>query len=131
MKRLMIAAALALAACNDMPHQKAAPEPEAAVAPAPAPAPTDAWIGQWPGVEGTYLKIEPGAAPGTYTLTQGTLDGVNVWQGTAAGDAIAFTRAEGAAPESIRATTGAETGLKWLLEKTDCLTIKTGEGYCR
>jgi hypothetical protein len=131
MKRLTIAAVLALAACNDMPHQKAAAGEEAPIAVAPAPLPTDAWIGQWPGVEGTYLKIEAGPTPGAYTLTQGTLDGVNVWQGTAAGDAIAFTRAEGAAAETIRATGGAETGLKWLLEKTDCLTIKSGEGYCR
>ena len=33
--------------------------------------------------------------------------------------------------ESIAATTGDETGMKWLAGKTNCLTIKVGEGYCR
>ena len=33
--------------------------------------------------------------------------------------------------ESIRATRGPETGMKWLVDKSDCLTIRTGEGFCR
>ncbi len=28
-------------------------------------------------------------------------------------------------------TNGAETGMKWLSEKANCLTISPGEGYCR
>ncbi len=32
---------------------------------------------------------------------------------------------------TIRATSGAETGMKWLSDKLDCLTIRPGEGYCR
>jgi len=34
-------------------------------------------------------------------------------------------------PESIRAATGDETGLKWLAGKQNCLMIQQGEGFCR
>jgi hypothetical protein len=33
--------------------------------------------------------------------------------------------------ESIRATDGPATGMKWLSDKSNCLTIRSGEGYCR
>jgi len=33
--------------------------------------------------------------------------------------------------ESIRATDGEQTGMKWLREKANCLTVRSGEGYCR
>lgn len=123
MKRLVLVAVLAVAACGEVRVE------EETRAPAPVAAATDAWIGQWPGVEGTFLKVEAGAAAGTYTLTQGTLDGVNTYQGAADGTVIAFER--NGIRETVRAGSGADTGLKWLAEKTDCLVIKDGEGYCR
>lgn len=131
-QHLVIAVLAALAACGPQaPAPEAATESTAEPAPGAAPLPTDAWLGDWPGVEGTYLKIAAGPSPGQYTLTQGTLDGVHTYQGAAAGERIAFTRTPGAPPEHVRAGTGAETGLKWLADKTDCLVIKDGEGYCR
>lgn len=96
---------------------------------APASLPTDAWIGKWVGVEGLALDIGPGAAPGRYRLNVSLLDGANDYEGTADGDVIRFTR-DGAG-ETIRKASGAETGLKWLADKKDCLMIQAGEGFCR
>ena len=50
------------------------------------------------------------------------------FQGNAAGEQIEFVR--DGVKESLRATNGAETGMKWLIEKSDCLTVRAGEGYC-
>jgi hypothetical protein len=33
--------------------------------------------------------------------------------------------------EVIRATNGNGTGMKWLVGKADCLTVRVGEGYCK
>ena len=106
----------------------------ASVAPPPAPGPsaapaTDKWLGKWPGVEGTYLQLDPGAAPGLYKLTIADLDGPQTFAATAAGDSINFSRNN--VIETIRAGDGKATGMKWLTEKPDCLVIKTGEGFCR
>lgn len=129
-------AALALAACQPAPAAKsgdaAKSEDAAALALAagkkPAPA-TDAWLGDWTGVEGTMLKIDVGAGPGVYAITETTLDGPVNFTGTADGEVIRFERA--GAPESIRAGDGAATGLKYLDGKTNCLVIREGEGFCR
>jgi hypothetical protein len=88
---------------------------------------TDLWLGQWTGPEGTFLRLEGGN--GQYEITIQDLDGPQSFQGRTAGDRILFER-KGVA-ESIRATNGAETGMKWLAEKSNCLTVRTGEGYCR
>ena len=88
---------------------------------------TDAWIGRWNGPEGTYLEIA--GAAGAYEITVKDLDAARTFNGAAAGNRIEFRR-DGTA-ESIRATTGDETGMKWLAGKTNCLTINAGEGYCR
>jgi len=121
----MAAIAVALAACQDR-------TPEAAPAPAPtpaAPAPaTDAWLGQWNGPEGTYLRLA--GSGGQYEVTIRNLDGPRTFPGKAAGDErIEFER--DGVKESLRATHGAETGMKWLSEKKNCLTVRSGEGYCR
>ena len=105
-------ALLVLAGCND----RDAAEPA-----------TDKWLGQWNGPEGTFLRLEGGK--GRYTITIQDLDGARIYQGNSAGDQIHFDR--NGATESIRATDGVGTGMKWLSEKSDCLTIHTGEGYCR
>jgi hypothetical protein len=57
------------------------------------------------------------------------MDGTTTHEGTGTADGISFMR-DGQA-ETIRAGTGADTGLKWLADKTDCLIIKPGEAFCR
>jgi len=90
------------------------------------------WIGRWKGVEGLTLTIaaDPAKRPGHYRLTDRyTLDDHGVFDGVGKGDTILFTRPDG--PQVLRATDGKATGLKYLADKTDCLTVKSGEGYCR
>jgi len=91
--------------------------------------PTDAWTGKWVGVEGLVLDIQPGDGPGKYALAVTLLDGTDNYEGTAAGETISFTR--DGKTETIRKATGDETGLKYLAGKTNCLMIKSGEGFCR
>ena len=88
---------------------------------------TDGWVGQWNGPEGTYLSISGGN--GRYYLTIKNLDGPRSFKATAAGEQIDFER-DGAI-ETLKATDGQGTGMKWLAEKTNCLTVKAGEGFCR
>jgi hypothetical protein len=88
---------------------------------------TDEWLGQWNGPEGTFLRLEGGK--GRYKITIQDLDGPRTYQGTTVGAQIQFDR--NGETESIRATSGPETGMKWLIDKADCLTVQPGEGYCR
>jgi hypothetical protein len=88
---------------------------------------TDLWLGQWNGPEGTFLRIAGGK--GTYELTIQDLDGSRNFNGHAAGESIQFER--NGVQESLHATTGSETGMKWLSDKKNCLTVRMGEGYCR
>jgi len=90
---------------------------------------TDGWVGKWIGVEGLVLDIQPAGERGHYVLSVTLLDGTNSYDGSADGDVIRFTR--NGRPESIRAATGDETGLKWLAGKQNCLMIQQGEGFCR
>jgi hypothetical protein len=126
-----ITGALALAACQDRTPEAApaagAGSP-AGSAPAPVPAPaTDAWLGQWNGPEGTYLQLA--GSGGEYEVTIRNLDGPRTFPGKAVGERIEFER--DGVKESLRATNGAETGMKWLSEKKNCVTVRAGEGYCR
>lgn len=90
----------------------------------------DGWIGRWRGVEGLNLVIARADAPGRYTLEmQYSLDQKGSFEGTATAEGIAFTRPDG--EQVLKATDGDATGLKWLAGKKDCLTVKSGEGYCR
>lgn len=121
----------ALAACQDRTPEAtpaAGASTPAAPAPTPAPAPaTDAWLGQWNGPEGTYLQLA--GSGGQYEVTIRNLDGPRTFPGKAAGERIEFER--DGVKESLHATNGAETGMKWLSEKKNCLTVRAGEGYCR
>ena len=132
---------LSLAACQPQAQPAAPPAakapPAAPVAP-PAPPPpdmappaaatgTDAWIGKWMGPEGTFLDVEKSDAG--YQLTISDLDGLKFFQGKRAGEAIEFERK--GKTESLKATDGKATGMKWLADKTNCLTIHAGEGFCR
>ena len=103
----------------------AASPPPAAVTPGTPP--TDRWIGQWDGPEGTSLVI--GGGDGAYELVISNLDGPRRFPARAEGERILFTR--DGVDESLRATNGVDTGMKWLGEKTQCLTVRSGEGYCR
>ncbi|WP_238147238.1 hypothetical protein [Rhizorhabdus dicambivorans] len=90
---------------------------------------TDAWVGKWIGVEGLVLDIQPAGERGHYVLSVTLLDGTKSYDGVADGDLIRFTR--NGRPESVRAATGDQTGLKWLAGKQNCLMIQQGEGFCR
>jgi predicted small lipoprotein YifL len=126
-----MALALAVAGCQDRGTDAAPPAavspPAATSAPAVSKPATDLWVGQWNGPEGTFLALAGGG--GQYEVTIRNLDGPRSFAGTAAGDRIGFER--DGVKESVRATNGAETGMKWLAEKKNCLTVRAGEGYCR
>ena len=125
-------AVLLLAGCGRSEPEKAQPAPHGAQPPAPKPrdtSVTDSWVGKWVGVEGLAIDIEPRGAAGRYRLTVHLLDGVEQFAGEADGDVIRFDR--NGKPAVLRHVTGAETGLKWLAEKKDCLMIEPGEGFCR
>jgi hypothetical protein len=92
-----------------------------------APPATDRWLGRWTGPEGTYLDIAGTA--GAYEITIQDLDRARMFAGSARGDHIEFQR-DGTL-EFLTATSGDETGMKWLAGKANCLTVKRGEGYCR
>lgn len=92
----------------------------------------DAWIGTWTGVEGLMLKIERGAAPGRYRITNKWSlddDATGVFDAYATASGIAFRRSDGR--KRLHAGDGEATGLKWLAGKKDCLIVAPGEGYCR
>jgi hypothetical protein len=93
----------------------------------PAGTATDVWVGRWNGPEGTYLDLAGGN--GAYEVTIKDLDSARTFVGAATRDRVEFRR--DGVTESIRATNGDATGMKWLAGKTRCLTIKPGEGYCR
>jgi len=88
---------------------------------------TDDWVGTWNGPEGTFLRIDGGK--GTYEITVQNLDGPRSFRGSALGGQVRFER--DGIKEAIRATNGADTGMKWLAGKSNCLTVRPGEGYCR
>lgn len=122
-----LAVTLGFAGCSDRDTEAPPPAPAAPV-PTPAPSPaTDQWIGQWNGPEGSFVRITGGS--GHYEVTVQNLDGPRTFAGTATGDAIAFER--DGRRETLRASTGERTGMKWLAGKKDCLMVRAGEGYCR
>jgi hypothetical protein len=116
------------------PASAAAENATAAAAAMPAaPAPTvsaslaDAWLGTWTGPEGTSLEIGHDGAG--YALKITSLDGPGDYYGIGTPAGISFER--NGTTEALHAGTGAETGMKWLAGKSDCLVVRAGEGYCR
>ena len=95
--------------------------------PAAGSRPTDAWLGQWIGPEGTYLLLSRNGEK--YVVKVQSLDGPATYEGVASGEKIQFERQ--GKTEFIHAGNGEETEMKWLLDKKNCLIIKTGEGFCR
>ena len=125
---LPLLATCLLAACGRTENEPAALPQNAAPAPASSTVdPTDRWTGKWLGPEGTFLEVE--GSGGKYRITVRNLDGARTFEGVRRGDGISFER-DGVS-ESIRAGSGAETGMKWLADKKDCLVVKPGDGYCR
>lgn len=115
---------LLLTACND----KTAPSTSNIVSSTSAtPVATDAWVGKWNGPEGTFLEISGGN--GNYTITIQDLDGPKQFQGKNNGSEISFER--NGTMEAIQSSNGTDTGMKWLAEKSDCLRVRLGEGWCR
>jgi hypothetical protein len=121
-----LALTLALGGCTDgnAPSDSSSAVSSGETSTPPA---TDGWLGQWNGPEGTFLRLAGGK--GRYDITIQDLDGPRTYQGIADGAQIRFDR--NGTKESIRASSGEETGMKWLRDKSDCLTIRPGEGYCR
>ncbi len=117
---------LLLTACND----KAAPTASntaASAAAATTSITTDTWVGKWNGPEGTFLEIS--GANGSYMITIQDLDGPKQFQGKNNGNEISFER--NGTTEAIQPSNGTDTGMKWLAEKSDCLRVRLGEGWCR
>jgi hypothetical protein len=128
------------------PSPSASPSASPSVSPSGSPAnKIDSWVGKWPGVEGTYLtitkkvedKTKPMANPGTvtageekFTIVLANLDKPTTYEGIAKGDHIEFVR--NGKTETIKAATGAETGMKGFENEKNCLVVTKGsEGFCR
>jgi hypothetical protein len=144
---VIVSAITALAACQptettkpSTPVNSASPITSPSQAPAGSPASSpatdgkatvgkaDTLVGQWPGVEGTYLKVDKKGEK--YEIEIKNLDGSKKYEGTAKGDVIEFTR--NGKTETIKAATAEETGMKWLKGEKNCVVITKGsEGYCK
>jgi len=85
------------------------------------------WLGKWNGPEGTFLLLSQNG--NRYMVKIQSLDSFDTYEGVATADAIQFTR--NGKTESIHVGNGEDTGMKWLLDKKNCLIIKYGEGFCR
>ncbi|OWQ45588.1 hypothetical protein CDL60_18965 [Roseateles noduli] len=95
---------------------------------ASTPDPAQAWIGRWNGPEGTYLQLDA-AGEGRYEVRIKDLDAERKFPGVGKDGTVQFER--DGKQESIKATNGDATGMKWLAGKSTCLTVHVGEGYCR
>ncbi len=139
-----MSAVLGMAACSprdgtDRDEQAAANESPAASMTAaeaaslmtsmatPAPGDVPGLAGKWTGPEGTSMVITPAGDDFNVVITN--LDGPRTFQGTAVPGGIAITR-DGKAL-TIHRGDGADTGMKWLADKKDCLVVDANEGYCR
>jgi len=149
MRRLVSIALLAITAiwsvaCTNPSEVKtpASPSPAAPASPASSPAtsPTgspaantsagkvDSLVGRWTGAENASLNITKKGDKFAIEMTG--KDGTKSFEGTAKGDAIEFSR--NGKTESIKTSTGADTGIKGLEKETNCVVVTKGtEGYCR
>lgn len=144
---VVIAAGIAaLGACSNTPEVKPptspTPVPVASTSPVGSPAASpatspvaspgvskvDALVGRWPGVEGAYVNISKKGDK--YSIDIANLDGPKTFEGTAKGDAIEFLR--NGKTETIKAASGAETGMKGFEKETNCVVVTKGsEGFCK
>lgn len=85
------------------------------------------WLGLWTGPEGTSLVV---AKEGDdYKVIIKNLDGPRHFPATDEPQGLSFTR-DGSI-EIIHHGNGRQAGMKWLMEKKNCLIVKPGEGFCR
>lgn len=137
----LFAVPLALAACaqpapdpspSTTPTERngplAAPR-DIAIEPAATAAIEDRYLGRWIGVEGMYLNVTRRAGGGVMLDMQWDLDHRGTFVGSVAAEGLRFVR-NGVAETAVSGD-GDATGLKWLAGKSDCLIVKSGEGYCR
>lgn len=154
MRGTIIVAALALGACGAAERRSEGAATQAAIensadtqlpaprspttTPTPIPTPTasavamlgaDHYLGRWTGVEGMYLVVSDPAQGDVKLEMQYDLDDKGSYAGTIVPEGIRFER--GGETLTLRPSDGYATGLKWLAGKKDCLTVKSGEGYCR
>jgi hypothetical protein len=85
------------------------------------------YLGKWFGPEGTSLVITQTGPTLSVSITN--LDGMRNYIGEITAAGVKFDR--DGTPYVIRKGTGKDTGMKWLVDKTDCLIVTGGEGYCR
>lgn len=127
----LVLAGLLMSGCQARDGQAPVPPPvptaPAISAATAAPDKLAGWLGRWQGPEGTYLSIEESGD--AYSLEIADLDGPKRYAASRDGDQLRFER--NGKTETIRATDGPQTGMKWLQDKSDCLTINSGEGFCR
>ncbi len=133
---LVFASLLALCACSPKPSDDASATSVAeavAISAASEDASSavasdvSAYVGKWTGPEGTSLTIAPSGD--AYKVTVQNLDGPRDFTGKAVPEGIQFVR--DGTPFVIHPGDGKATGMKWLVDKQNCLIVTTGEGYCR
>ena len=94
-------------------------------------------VGKWDGQEGTYLSVTEKMGtdgkqqlPRKFEVEIKDLDKAEKFEGTAKNGVIEFTRK--GKTETVKAATGAETGMKYLEKETNCVVVTKGsEGFCR
>ena len=133
---LLLVTTLALCACSPKPTNDASATSvaeavaiSAASEDASSTVTTDVsgYVGKWTGPEGTFLTIT--RSGDGFKVTVQNLDGPRDFTGKAIPEGIQFVR--DGTPFVIHAGDGKATGMKWLADKTNCLIVTTGEGYCR
>lgn len=102
---------------------------ENATSPAQAAKVEADYVGKWIGPEGLVLEVKPKPGGGVTIANQWTLDDNGNFDGSVNAEGLRFMRNG----ETVTASpsNGDATGMKWLAGKRDCLTVKSGEGYCR
>lgn len=124
-KITLVLALCVLAACEKSPAPMSVSEStELATAPAIA---ASNWPGRWTGPEGTYLEIVQDGQ--TFSVAIRNLDGVRTFEAVSIELGLSFER--DGTTETITAGSGKDTGMKWLQDKSNCLVVSLGEGYCR
>ena len=121
--RILLAGLALLSACK---RDSRSETPVGEISPS-AQVPAKEWLGVWRGPEGTSLELSE--SDGRYRITIRNLDGPRTFDATASDSSVTFVR--DGVQETVRAGSGADTGMKWLADNTDCLVVKSGEGYCR
>ena len=145
---MAMAAVFGAAACDPKPVTKdqtvGTPTPAPISSPSTSPEvanPTEAalqkMLGKWDGPEGTYIIISDKKGPDgkqlnprKFEIEIKDLDKAEKFEGIAKGGDIEFTRK--GKTETVKAATGAETGMKGFEKETTCVVVTKGsEGFCR